>query len=141
MTYEIITTRRLERAIRNLSNPFTTENRDSEELDWTDEQIQDAYHQLSSLYGKKSILEVTNGDQRQSKEGIFEAVYTGIGFLHYRGRRPSMTLFSIEDLVIKEKQPIPVVETNALWNEWPCYGLDALDRRIQLYFAGVRKLK
>ncbi len=142
MTDKIITSRRLENMLRSLGQSFT-KPKSIPKPDWTDEQLKEAYARLSPLYGKKCILEYQLRDEQRTKEGILRPAYTSIGFTHYmRGRRPSLTLFSIEDLEIIKTEPILLVKTDvSCWNDFPYYRLGALEARIQLYFARVRRPK
>ncbi len=143
MTNKIITSRTLQNAIHRLSQPFSTEPTTDTLLkpEWTDEQLERAYAELSPLYGKRCILEYQQRDEQRTKEGIIKPVFTSIGFTHYmRGGRPSLTLFSIEDLEILQRDLIPRIKADVgSWNDSPYYGSDALVTRIQLYFAGVKK--
>lgn len=145
MTNKIITSRTLQNAIHRLSQPFSTEPTTDTLLkpEWTDEQLEEAYAQLSPLYGKRCILEYQQREEQRTKEGFLKPEFTSIGFTHYMaGGRPSLTLFSIEDFVIVEREPLLRIKADvSCWNDFPYYGLDASINRIKLYSLGIRKPK
>ncbi len=138
----VFTLRRLENVIKDLSQPlFGPEI--VRENEWTDEQIIEAYQQIAPFYGKGCIVAHSAGEgEHYSKEGILRPGLSAVEFLYYCGSRPTSTFFSIEDLALVTRDPIPTFNVDVdsrLRAEFPLYGLDALEARVRLYFAGVRQ--
>ena len=138
----IFTLRRLGNAIEDLSQPLLGP-KIVRENDWTDEQIIEAYQQIAPFYGKRCIVnQPARAGEHYSTEGILRPGLSAIDFLYYCGARPTSTFFSIEDLALVMRDPIPTFNASVdarLKAEFPLYGLNALEARVKLYFAGVRK--
>ncbi|MBI4151779.1 hypothetical protein HY496_02310 [Candidatus Woesearchaeota archaeon] len=143
MIEKYLTLRRLEKSSLELFGGLVATDSASLKPEWTDEQIEEAYAQIFPLFGKKCVVMHQPYKQSHSYQGILKPADIAIGFFYYPERRPSVSLFSIEDLTILEKKPVPhiQVENTSRWICQPLHGLEALRAMYSLYFAGVRRPK
>ena len=144
-TQNIFTQRRMREAIKNLSRPLLGGVELEQNPEWTDQQITEAYQQIAPLYGKRCIVNLPERcGEPFPAEGILCPAYISIQFLYSPGPMPISQYFSIEDLELTTRDPLPTFNVNDdlyLRAEFPLYGLEALEARVKLYFAGVRKSK
>ncbi len=128
---DIYTLGTFERAMRNLQHPFSGEHIPEP----SQEELRQAVQTVQEAYGKRAVLHTPEGDL----EGILQpSEYLGIYFIHYEGSQPARHLFSQEQLKLERKEPRYEFSASALGGCFPCYGLEKLQARYQLWRAGVK---